>query len=738
MWAVFNHLPDPAGLVLQPLVLVGSALGIGVLAGVAMFLRRLRLGIALAVAGSLGWAATRAVGAVVSRPVPTDALVGVTLRGVASGGLAPFPSSHAAVAVALALVVRPWLDAPARRATGWGVAAVGAGVLYVGLATPVGLLVGAAVGAWAGATANLVVGAPGRRVDAALVREVLDHAGIPTTDVHHVRGRPWAAAEFAATTETGDELVVRVLRRAARRLGRLDRVRRRIASADVAHRAGLADAHQQVDHEALATLLAARGGVRVPPVWLATDLPSGAALIATEAVPARPLEAADPATLPDAVLVDTWRQVRALHGARVAHHDLSPETVLVDADRAWLSAFGRARVAAGREALRDDVAELLVTLSAWVGADRAVDSALAVLSADDVVEATRTLHPLALPRRIRTAVEAPADVVAELREYVAERTGAELEDARPAIRPTTVLGLLVAGGAVYVVLPQVGSVSEVMDALTRASWPWLAVTFLVGLLTAPAAAVSYWGSTHRSVPLGGLSAVQLASTFTGRLTPASVGGIGLNLLYLERVGLTRTEAASAATLNLAGGVVVHAILFGLAALQLGLGGLQHGVTIPTGWPVLVAVGGALVLAGAALGSPVGRRRVVRPVVDLSRTLVGTVRRPVRTAALLGGSAGVTAANALAFLAATYAVGITGPSALEILAVYVGGSAIGAAAPTPGGLGAVEAALVAALVGVGVATPPAVAAVLSFRLLTFWAPILPGMVAFRVLRHRDVV
>jgi glycosyltransferase 2 family protein len=67
-----------------------------------------------------------------------------------------------------------------------------------------------------------------------------------------------------------------------------------------------------------------------------------------------------------------------------------------------------------------------------------------------------------------------------------------------------------------------------------------------------------------------------------------------------------------------------------------------------------------------------------------------------------------------------------------------GSTLGQLAPTPGGLGAVEAALVAGLTAVGVGSTVAVAAVLASRALTFWLPALPGLVAFRVLQRRGVV
>ena len=66
------------------------------------------------------------------------------------------------------------------------------------------------------------------------------------------------------------------------------------------------------------------------------------------------------------------------------------------------------------------------------------------------------------------------------------------------------------------------------------------------------------------------------------------------------------------------------------------------------------------------------------------------------------------------------------------------AAVAAAAPTPGGLGAIEAALVTGLTGVGVAPGPAVSAVLLYRLATYWLPVAPGWLAWRVLQRREYV
>ena len=69
---------------------------------------------------------------------------------------------------------------------------------------------------------------------------------------------------------------------------------------------------------------------------------------------------------------------------------------------------------------------------------------------------------------------------------------------------------------------------------------------------------------------------------------------------------------------------------------------------------------------------------------------------------------------------------------------VAASAIAAASPTPGGLGAIEAALVAGLTGVGLGSGAAVSAVLTYRLATYWLPVAPGWIALNLLQRHDYV
>ncbi len=188
-----------------------------------------------------------------------------------------------------------------------------------------------------------------------------------------------------------------------------------------------------------------------------------------------------------------------------------------------------------------------------------------------------------------------------------------------------------------------------------------------------------------------------------------------------------------------GAVTGLATVFGL--LVIGNAVPVGRVSIPTGLPVIVMIAVAVVALVAFLVSPIGRRLVWRRVTamlhELAHDLLPTLRRPVRALQLVGGSLLFLALQAVG-LAATLAAFQPHFPLIPVLAVYVVGSTLGQLAPTPGGLGAVEAATVAGMTAIGVGPTAAVAAVLTSRALTFWLPALPGLVAFRLLQHYEVI
>jgi uncharacterized protein (TIRG00374 family) len=70
--------------------------------------------------------------------------------------------------------------------------------------------------------------------------------------------------------------------------------------------------------------------------------------------------------------------------------------------------------------------------------------------------------------------------------------------------------------------------------------------------------------------------------------------------------------------------------------------------------------------------------------------------------------------------------------------YLVAKALGSLVPTPGGIGGIEAALTGGLTTAGIPSATAATAVLVFRLLTWWFPVIPGWFAFTALQRRGAL
>jgi undecaprenyl-diphosphatase len=183
--------------------------------------------------------------------------------------------------------------------------------------------------------------------------------------------------------------------------------------------------------------------------------------------------------------------------------------------------------------------------------------------------------------------------------------------------------------------------------------------------------------------------------------------------------------------------VAHGVITVFALAWAGSAGLGD-LTLPEPRTLLLTGGVIGVLVALGLAVPASRRFLVARLRGPLRQSFDAVREvahsPRRLAMLFGGSAFVILANLAALSLSLQALGAS--VALSTVAVvYLAGAAIGSAAPTPGGLGALEAALVAGLVAASVDQGAALAAVLVFRLVTFWLPILPGWGAFVLLQRK---
>ena len=419
------------------------------------------------------------------------------------------------------------------------------------------------------------------------------------------------------------------------------------------------------------------------------------------------VDAAAAAAVDDGLLDALWREVVALHAAGLSHGALRAANVLVVDDATGADAPSSSTSVPGRppprRGCRRSTGPSCSPRSPCSWAPRPPSaSAARTVAADDLAAAMAYLQPLALSTATRRAVS--KSVLRDLRTGLAEATG------RPPvpwsgsirIRPRTVVTIVTLTGAFYVLLPQLANVGDSVEALGSANWWWLAGAVVMSAFTYVAAGVGMMGGVTEDLPFVPTCEVALASSFVNRVTPANVGGMALNVRYMQKAGVPPAEAVTGVGLNVLAGGIVHIGLLAVFLAWAGRGG-AGGFSIPASSTLLVGIVVVLGLVGIVLTTRWGRRiaraHVLPPVRQSLTSIVTLARSPGRLAALFGGSVGVTLAYIAALACAVYAFD-GGLGLAEVGAVYLGASLLAAAAPTPGGLGAMEAALVAGFTGVG--------------------------------------
>lgn len=157
LFTLVNDVGDvPRALAWGPMQL-GNVVAVPVSALAALATGRARLALGLAGAGMLSWVAAKVVKDTVERGRPGALVDGAVLRDAHAGGLG-FPSGHAAVAAALAIVVWPHLERRGRVAVAVVAALVGLLRIYVGAHLPLDIAGGVGLGLAVGGGVSATLG----------------------------------------------------------------------------------------------------------------------------------------------------------------------------------------------------------------------------------------------------------------------------------------------------------------------------------------------------------------------------------------------------------------------------------------------------------------------------------------------------------------------------------------------------------------------------------------------------
>ncbi len=732
-----------AGRVLTGLVQVTIAAAALVLLVTALRYRRFRV-LATVAGGFLAAAALMTAISYLAGPGGSAALpAGLRTGSWLTGAGFPDPAVLAGLA-AVAVAAAPWLSRPWRRVAWAALLLIGVARLITGGLLPMQVVLALAAGVTVGAGLLVVFGVPDRRMGPAGVAAALRAGGVPVSQVTGPVRDAKGSRPFQAVTGDGRALFVKVFGSDQRDADLLYRAWRGIRLRGVGDTRPAASLFKAVEHEALLAVMSERAGVTVPHVGQVVKAGDGSVLLTMELVAGQSLDDTPADHITDQLARSLWREVDRLHQARIAHRSLHGGNIMISHNGCpVLADFSFAELAASSRQRAIDVAELLAWLAGRIGPDRAAATAAAAIGADGVGSAVPLLQPLALSARTRREIKGQDGLLKKTRAAAIAVSGDEGDQdlARlQRVRPRTLLVIAALAGAFYFLLPQIAQVSSSWHALQSANWAWLPVIIGLSALTYVASAIALIGSVPGHVPFGPAVLAQGASSFINRVSPANVGGMALNARFLQKTGTKGPASVAAVGVNSLAGAVTHVVMI-VVFFALAGQGLTKAFKLPPASKILLILAVILAVIGALLATRPGRRWTRKKLIPGARSAAGSLRQaaasPVKLGLLFGGSALITLAYIAGLAASVQAFG-AGPGLVVIGAVYLGAAALAAAAPTPGGLGAIEAALVAGLTGVGMHPGPAVSAVLLYRLATYWLPVLPGWLSWRSLQHRGYV
>ncbi|HEV7754086.1 MAG TPA: flippase-like domain-containing protein [Baekduia sp.] len=327
----------------------------------------------------------------------------------------------------------------------------------------------------------------------------------------------------------------------------------------------------------------------------------------------------------------------------------------------------------------------------------------------------------------------PSRPVADLPEDVDPR-----RLARRALQVIVLLGGLV---LVAVLAPGLG---EVRDRLKEAAPGWLAIAVAFEVLSALSYVLMFRPVFCSIMPWRSALELGLSEVGTGSIIPASgAGGIALGAWVLSRAGMSADTIArrSVAFLLLKSSVNFAAVTVVGLLVYVGILGPPQSVWLTLLPAVLSAVAIALVAhigrlpAGPPPSQDDGRLlrfwRSARAALVTGVAEAGVLLRR-HDPLLIVGIVGYWAWDNLALWATFHAVGYA-PGASVILLAYLIGQ-LGGLLPIPGGIGGIDGGLIGTFIVFGAPASAATAAVLAYRIILFWIPLILGAVAFVGLRR----
>lgn len=286
-------------------------------------------------------------------------------------------------------------------------------------------------------------------------------------------------------------------------------------------------------------------------------------------------------------------------------------------------------------------------------------------------------------------------------------------------------------------------VEELAAELRDAAWGLVAVAFVVAQLPAGTQAASTLGASPRPLPLRPVYLLQLAFGYVGLAVPTSAARVAMSVRFFQKQGFSSGAALAIGGLDgFSGFLVEAALLVGLLVFTPQSLHFDFGAPSLPPWRTVLGAMVVLALVFAALSVllPRHRRQLgewLRNVLADGRATLRGLRSPRRLALLLGGNLATILLFSVTLGLFARALG-TAVTLSDLVVIAISVSLLAGLLPVPGGIGVVESGLTIGLVAAGMPEGPAFAAVILYRLATFYVPPAWGYVAFRRLERTGLL
>ncbi len=294
--------------------------------------------------------------------------------------------------------------------------------------------------------------------------------------------------------------------------------------------------------------------------------------------------------------------------------------------------------------------------------------------------------------------------------------------------------------AIFLLTPGLG---EVRETLSQAQIDWLLLAAVFEALSFASYVVMFGPIFCTGLPWRRSWQIGGSELAMGSLVPASgAGGLALGAWILHRGGMAATRIArrSVAFFLIKSGVNFIAVAVVGIAMALGVGPDQSLwlTAVPAAMAVAVIIAVGLIARlgpgdPADPGDPAARRAFAAARAAIT-TGAGEAFLIVRSGnpRVLGGSVGYWAFDNAVLWATFHAFGLDIPLTVILMGYLIG--QLGGLLPIPGGVGGIDGGLIGTLIVYGAPAAGAAAAVLAYRVILFWLPLIAGGIAFAMLRR----